>query len=61
MIDRLSTDLPEPDSPTMPSVRPAVERERHAVDRPHQAGRGAEAGAQVGDLEQPPGGARRSP
>ena len=22
MIERLSTDLPEPDSPTMPSVRP---------------------------------------
>ena len=32
MIERDSTVLPEPDSPTTPSVLPALERERHAVD-----------------------------
>src|SRR5690606_38518782 len=31
---------------------PPVEGERHAVDGPHRAGRRAEPGPQVGDLEQ---------
>ena len=52
MIERESTVLPEPDSPTMPSVRPALERERHAVDRVHQAAVGVEVRGDVGDLEQ---------
>ena len=37
MIDRFVTDLPEPDSPTMPSVSPRRQVEAHAVDRPHDA------------------------
>ena len=52
MIERDSTVLPEPDSPTMPSVRP---RSRVNVTpstaRTRPAG-GEELGAQVGDLEQ---------
>ena len=35
MIDRESTVLPDPDSPTMPRVRPAP-GERDAVDRPQR-------------------------
>ena len=33
MIDSAVTLLPQPDSPTMPSVRPALEREADAIDR----------------------------
>ena len=32
MIDRLVTDFPDPDSPTMPSVSPRSQVEAHAVD-----------------------------
>ena len=42
MIERESTVLPEPDSPTMPRVCAALERERHAVDRAHDAPVGRE-------------------
>ena len=52
MIVRTSTDLPDPDSPTMPSVRPCREIERHAVDRLDTATRRLERRAQVADLEQ---------
>ena len=47
MIERESTVLPEPDSPTMPSVLPALERERDAVDRAHEAAVGLEVGLEV--------------
>ena len=33
-----SVVLPEPDSPTMPSVSPALQRERDVVDGAHHAG-----------------------
>ena len=33
---RPSVDLPQPDSPTSPSVSPALHVERHAVDRVHR-------------------------
>ena len=36
MIESAVTLLPQPDSPTTPSVSPA-QRERHAVDRAHRA------------------------
>ena len=39
---RLVTLLPEPDSPTIPSVLPAVDRERDAVDRLDEAVLGVE-------------------
>ena len=52
MIERDSTVLPEPDSPTMPSGAPALERERHAVDRAHETAVGVEVRRDVGDLEQ---------
>ncbi len=39
MIERDSTDLPEPDSPTTPSVLPRSSEKRDAVDRAHQAAR----------------------
>ena len=34
---RASVDLPQPDSPTMPSTSPAGSAKRHAVDRAHHA------------------------
>ncbi len=52
MIDITVTLLPEPDSPTMPSTSPGLERERDAVDRAHDAVLGAERDAQVAYLEQ---------
>ena len=48
MIDRLSTVLPEPDSPTMPTDFAAAHRERHPVDGAHEPPRRAEVGDQVG-------------
>ena len=41
MIERESTDLPEPDSPTMPSVLPRSSVNDDAVDGAHQAAVGA--------------------
>ena len=52
MIERDSTVLPEPDSPTMPSVLPALERERHAVDGAHETAVGVEVRGDVVDHEQ---------
>ena len=45
------TDLPEPDSPTIPSVRPALDVVGDAVDRLDQAVVGVEVDVQVADLE----------
>ena len=36
MMQRAIVDLPQPDSPTTPSVSPSRTRERHAVDRLHR-------------------------
>ena len=47
------TVLPQPDSPTTPSVSPAVDDEVHAVDRANHAVVGPEVGLQSADLEQP--------
>ena len=52
ITDSDSTDLPQPDSPTMPSVRPRGDGEVDAVHRGDLAARGAEDGAQAGDGEQ---------
>ena len=53
MIERARIVLPDPDSPTRPSVL-AVEREADAVDRLDPAARRQEVGPQVVDLEQHP-------
>ena len=42
MIDSAVTLLPEPDSPTMASVSPAIDLERDVVDRGHGPALGAE-------------------
>ena len=55
MIERDRIVLPEPDSPTMPSVLPRSSVKRHAVDGLDEAGVGAEVGLEVLDLEQRPG------
>ena len=52
MIVRHVTLLPEPDSPTMPSVLPSLDRERDAVDRLHDAVVRLEVGLEVVDLEE---------
>ena len=52
MIDSAVTLLPQPDSPTMPSVRPASTVKLDAVDRGELAVVGREVGAQVAHLEQ---------
>ena len=52
MIDSAVTLLPQPDSPTMPSVRPRSSVKLDAVDRPHLAVVGVEDGAQAADFEQ---------
>ena len=52
MIVSAVTLLPEPDSPTMPSVWPAAEREADPVDRGHDAVHDLELGPQVADVEQ---------
>ena len=46
------TVLPQPDSPTTPSVSPRSMREVDAVDRLHHAVVGGEVGLQAPDLEQ---------
>ena len=51
---RASMVLPEPDSPTTPSVSLAVHGEADAADRLDQAGLGRDADPQVGDLQQRP-------
>ena len=52
MIERLSTVLPDPDSPTMPTASASFDGERHPVDSPHQPAGGAEVRHEVGDVEQ---------
>ena len=52
MIESAVTDLPQPDSPTMPSVAPRLDREADAVDRAHDAFAGEEVRLKVVDLEQ---------
>ena len=52
MIDRLVTDLPEPDSPTTASVSPGSQRKRNVLDGFHQPGIGEEMRLQVADLQQ---------
>ena len=49
---RADTDLPDPDSPTMPSVSPRPDRPAHPVDRLHHPGVGVEVDPQVLDAEQ---------
>ena len=49
-IESAVTDLPQPDSPTMPSVSPRAEVERHAVDRAHHAVERVELRVEVADL-----------
>ena len=52
MIERDSTVLPEPDSPTTPSVLPRSSAERDAVDRVDGPAVGLEVGVEVLDLEE---------
>jgi hypothetical protein len=52
MIDRLVTDLPDPDSPTMPSVFAASQLEADTVHRSHHAAVFVEVGAQVAYAQQ---------
>ena len=64
---RPSVDLPQPDSPTMPSVSPRADLERDAVDRVHvlarpRGGRDVDRDREVLDEVDAPRGARaRSP
>ena len=51
MIESAVTDLPQPDSPTMPSVRPLLDGEADAVDRVHVAAARLEVRAEVVDFE----------
>ena len=51
MIDRLVTDLPEPDSPTTASVSAALQVEGHAVDRLGCDASGHEPGLQILDRQ----------
>ncbi len=46
------TVLPQPDSPTTPSVSPRVDRQVDAVDRADHAVIGREMGLQPADFEQ---------
>ena len=48
----IDTDLPDPNSPTMASTSPRVDREVDAVDRGEGPGGGVEGDGQVLDLEQ---------
>ena len=52
MIESAVTDLPLPDSPTMPSVSPAVDRQADTVDRMDHALACEEVRAQVAHLEE---------
>ena len=49
-IESAVTLLPQPDSPTTPSVSPRLDGERHAVDGPHHAVARVEMRLQVVDL-----------
>ena len=51
MIERHVTLLPQPDSPTIPTVCPALDPEVDAVDGLDDAVVGAEVGAEVADVE----------
>ncbi len=51
MIDKAVIVLPQPDSPTMPSVSPGSTLERHSVDGMHDALAQPDLGAQVVDLK----------
>ena len=52
MMARERTVLPEPDSPTIPSVLPWSRRERHPLDGLHAAAAGGEGDVEVLDLEE---------
>ncbi len=52
MIERASTVLPDPDSPTMPRVCPRSTVEGDAVDGPNRAPAGAERGVEVLDHQE---------
>ena len=52
MIARAVTLLPQPDSPTRPTIRPASTREGQIVDHPRQAALGVKADRKILDLEQ---------
>ena len=52
ITERAKIVLPDPDSPTTPSVWPRFERQGHSVDGAHPATRGQEVRLEVGDLEQ---------
>ena len=52
MIESAVTDLPQPDSPTMPSVLPFSTAKLIAVDGAHHALAGEEVRPQIVDLEQ---------
>ena len=61
MTDSAVTVLPQPDSPTTPSVSPRVDREVDAVDRAHHAVVGREMRLEPADLEQRLGHALSAP
>ena len=52
MIESAVTDLPQPDSPTMPSVLPSLDREETPSTALHDALAREEVRPQVVDLEQ---------
>ena len=52
MIESAVTDLPQPDSPTIPSVLPRSTANDDAVDRPHDALAREEVRPEIVDLEQ---------
>ena len=52
MIESAVTDLPQPDSPTIPSVLPFSTAKLIAVDGAHDAIAGEEVGAEIVDFEQ---------
>ena len=52
MIERQVTLFPQPDSPTIASVLPLLDRERQPVDRLDEAVVGLEGRLQVTDVEQ---------
>ena len=54
MIARLVTLLPDPDSPTRPTISPGADRQVQAVDRVHRPGHGAERDRQAAHLQQCP-------
>ena len=52
ITERAKIVLPDPDSPTTPSVVPRFKRQRHAVDGAHPASRREEVRLEVLDLQQ---------